>query len=480
MRDVGVLFVLLLVLCLTVYFVFPENPTNVPRSRPDGWNVLLIQADTLRADHLGCYGHARAKTPNIDALAAKGVLFEQHYVNATYTSCSVPSLLTGNYQDRHGLWFQGDIVSPDNYFLPEYMLEQGYYTMGLSSNPAVHPDLGYTQGIETMRNVDSTERADVMVDYTIDWLDENGDNPFFIWLLLVDPHFPYLPPADYASLYPESGDQEKSLSWQWIHNQDELDWDMESLLWGDLATPQSIAQETALYDGDIAYMDVQIGRLLDYLDEKGMRDNTLIVFTSDHGEEFAEHTFFCSHGHSTYDPVSRVPLIIQAPNMPPTRISQVVRTVDIMPTILSLLDIPYEEGLDGRSLEPLIRGTETHLPPVPAYITNGPIHQGYFKERPRMYVDGVEGAWRTVRTEDWKLIRIPHPEKDIIELYNMNTDPEEQHNLEQTHPEEVESLLTILDDIEKRVPADSLIIPVQPEIDEETKEMLESIGYITQ
>lgn len=458
----------------------PDAPDPSKQIDPDAWNVLIIQADTLRADRLGAYGHTRAKTPNLDALAAEGVLFEQHIVNATYTACSIPSLLTGNYQDRHGLWFHGDTLSEKNLTLPERLSALGYRTAGFSANPIVHEDRGYAQGIDSMRTLKQNNNAEQMVDHATNWLDKNGDDPFFLWLLLIDPHFPYTPPDRFTSLYPESGTYEESLSWQWEFNQSEAEWDKESLMWGYVANEQQIAQESALYDGEIAYLDEQVGRLLDYLDENGLRDNTLIVFTSDHGEELAEHTLFCTHGNSTYETLARVPLIIQTPDSTTSRVPQVVRTIDIAPTILSLLDIPYEDEMDGRSLAPLVRGTETALPKLPAYIANGPIHEGFWKENPRMYVKGVQGTWATVRTEEWKLIRIPHPEKYIFELYNIKTDPEEKHNLYNSNPDQAAALITILDSIKTRLPDGSLVTPQQQELDEETRQTLESLGYLSE
>ena len=458
----------------------PDSSQSKKALPPDTWNVILIQADTLRADHLGAYGYARAQTPNLDALAAKGVLFEQHIVNATYTACSVPSLLTGNYQDRHGLWFQGDTLSESNITFPERLSKSGYVTTGFFSNPVVHPDRGYTQGVETTLNLTRDHDAGVMVNHALDWLQKNRDDPFFLWLFLIDPHFPYTPPTEYADRFAQPGSLKTSLSWQWEFDHDNVQWDMEALLWGDLATPDSVALEMVLYDAEISFLDAQVGRLLDYLEQEGLTENTVIVFTSDHGEEFHEHTFFCSHGHSTYDSVASVPLIIKTPESTPSRVSQVVRNIDVAPTILELLGIAYENNIDGRSLAELVQGKQDSLPLIPAYSTSGPIHQGFFRAQPRIYLDGVEGAWRSVRTEQWKLIRIPHPETDIYELYDLKADPGETRNLYDPAHEKVAELTGMLNSIEARVDQDSSVIPVQGELDEETTEMLESLGYIGQ
>lgn len=468
------------IVILVVALVVMSGVLAAYLSRPQQWNVILIQADTLRADHLGCYGYSVARTPNLDRLAAEGVLFEQHMVNATYTATSVPSLLTGNYQYKHGVWYQGDTFSLDAVTLPERLLESGYRTGGFSANPVVGVEKNYMQGLETGVVVEGNANARRITNLGLEWLESDDKRPFFLWLFYIDPHFPYTPPWNYAELFEGAGDMEKSLSWDWERwgNGKGPKYDRESLLWGDLATEVHVRQELALYDGEIAYLDAQIGRLLDSLDATGLRDNTLIVFTSDHGEEHGEHGFFCSHGHSTYEAVSRVPLIIQTPDRRSSVVSQVVRTVDIAPTILDLLGIPLDEGIDGRSLEPLVLGTAEEIPRVPAYVTNAPIHEGFFKRRPRIFLSGIEGVERCVRTEEWKLIRIPHPEEDIIQLFNIAEDPEETVDLSRVEPERVAALMKVLEEVEASAMVSSREAPEQPELDEETLEMLEGLGYL--
>jgi arylsulfatase A-like enzyme len=476
------LLVIIFALSLGVVVLFFTSRVKENESKKDistkRWNVILIQADTLRADRLGCYGRTSAHTPNLDALASEGVLFENHIVNSTYTACSVPSMLTGNYQDKHGLWYHGDILSGNNITLPERLSALGYQTAGISANPVVDVERGYAQGLDTMLTLKGNPPAAKMVGHAIKWLDQNGDDPFFLWLLLIDPHFPYIPPEQFAQLFPKSEPFQESFSWQISFAHGDVTWDKESLMWGKVANEKQIEQESALYEGEIAYLDSQIGVLLDHLDKQGLRDNTLIVFTSDHGEELGEHTFFCSHGHSTYDTLARVPLIIRTPNNTPLRVPQVVRTIDIAPTILNLLDIPFDNDIDGRSLAPLIRGDEIALPLLPAYIANGPIHEGFWRETPRIYVKGVEGTWASLRTEKWKLIRIPHPQNDIFELYDIENDPEEKYNIYESNLPQATRLITMLDAVKDRIPIEERTNPEQQGQEIDTLEMLESLGYL--
>lgn len=474
--------------CLPAVLVLGCSPSQsppdagAPSARPPHYkNVIIIQTDTTRADRLGSYGYRAAHTPNLDRLAEEGVRFDQHFVNATYTAASVPSLLTGNLQDRHGLRYQGDRLADSNETLPERFQAAGYRTAGFLANPLLHPDRNYTQGLDlsvTRGNHEGNE-AGPMVDMALQWLDENHEAPFFLWVFLIDPHFPYTPPDRFAALHEDTGRIEESVSWQWEHLRADLEWDIESVLWGDLATDAQVRQQSALYDAEISYADAEIGRLLSRLDALGISGNTLVVYTSDHGEELNEHGFFCGHGYSTYEPGARVPLIIRAPGASAGEVPQVVRHVDIAPTILDWAGLSGGEGMDGRSLRPLISGEAAVLPPMPAYVENHPLSAGPanpFQRRPRMYITGVPGAWRALRTEDWKLIRIPHPEGDHIELYDMRSDPDETRNVYGAHSDEAANLLETLSAIEARTLQQGDTDPGG--LDDETVEALKALGYL--
>lgn len=467
---------LLTLLCALAAGCASEEPVGEKRSRHQ-WNVVLIQWDATRADALGSYGDASAKTPHVDQLARGGVRFDQAIVNAPYTASSVPSLMSGNYQDLHGLRYQGTKMRFDSELLAERLKAAGYETAAFVANGVLGRPQGFAQGFDSYEVMSKAPAAEV-VDHASDWLASRGEAPFLLWVFLVDPHFPYEPPSEFATLH-GVGDVESSFSWRRTHGQRI---NIEKLFWGGIVSDQEARRERALYAGELSYTDAATGRLLDQLASRGLADDTVVVFTSDHGEEFGEHGFYFCHGFTVYEGVVRVPLILRIPRQPkPGRtIDQVVRAVDVAPTVLDLLGLPAAGIRDGRSLLPLVVGTRDELARVPAYIESSPLHEGFYKTRPRIFLSGPQGSWRGLRTEDWSLIKVPHPDGPHYELYDMASDPGETRNVASELPEVLARQQRLLEAIEIRTMAvgddrDALKVD---ELDAKTREILESLGYI--
>lgn len=453
-----------------------ERPSGEPqRRRP--WNVVLLQWDATRADAIGCYGDPSAKTPHVDQLAREGMRFDQAIVNAPYTASSVPSLMSGNYQDLHGLRYQGTSMNFDSELLAERLKAAGYETAAFVANGVLGRAQGFAQGFDSYE-VKSKAPAAEVVDQVSAWLAGRGETPFFLWVFLVDPHFPYEPPSEFAKLHGVD-DVESSFSWRRAHGRGV---NIEKLFWGGIVGDQEEKRERALYAGELSYADAETGRLLDQLASQGLSDDTLVVFTSDHGEEFGEKGFYFCHGFSVYEGGIRVPLIFRIPRQPQPgrKIDQVVRAVDVAPTVLDLLGLPAAGIRDGRSLLPLVVGARDELARVPAYIESSPLHEGFYKTRPRIFLTGPQGSWRGLRTEEWKLIKVPHPDGPHYELYDIAHDPHETRDLSAERPEVLARQQQLLEAIEIRTMAtgddrDALTVD---ELDAKTREILESLGYI--
>jgi arylsulfatase A-like enzyme len=224
----------------------------------------------------------------------------------------------------------------------------------------------------------------------------------------------------------------------------------------------------AHYDGALNYIDFQIGKIVDYLDKNELREDTLIVVTSDHGESLGEHNVYFSHGEYVYDSELKVPLVFSKKLLPKNVYGQQVQSTDIMPTILDVLKIPVIDRIDGISL--LKYRDDKNFRKL-SYAEGG---ISYFREKSRHYIDGIKGKWRMARTNEWKLICIPHPEKNIFELYNIKNDPNESNNIIEEEKEKAEvlkkALFLWIGSEEKEDP--------DADLTEKSKKLLRSLGYM--
>lgn len=314
--------------------------------RPD--HLVLITVDTLRADRLGAYGHADATTPHVDALARESLRFERAYAHSSMTLPSIASLLTGTLPAEHGIYSNRGALKKTTRTLAEYAREAGFRTGAFIGSYALRPNRRLSRGFEhytrDFRDREQVReqpenRADWLTDRAIEWLAARAAGErFLLWVHYQEPHGPYTPqrfaapPAGGPTL-PQSDSHSGRGAiprYQWLGH-------------------GRLVEYQARYDGEIAEMDVQLGRLVQALRERGLLERSAVVFTADHGEAFGEDELYCAHSEGLDEVLLRVPLLVRAPGVTPAVRSDVVRQIDVAPTLLSLLGLE-PRALAGRSL----------------------------------------------------------------------------------------------------------------------------------
>lgn len=398
-------------------------------------NVILIVVDALRSDHLGINNYERNTSPNIDKLAKEGIFFSNAIPSSPSTGPSIPSILTGLYPHSHGIRFLfTNKLNSNITTLQEILQSHGYKTIG---NDIEINGMGIEKGFDEFnllrwritnkikRNIKKildqgykVNPAETLTDFAIKYIDKLKDKKFFLYIHYVGLHWPYTPPKPYDEMFDPDYKGE--------HTFNEVDGKIRR---GDLIYNNPLSKEenehaVAHYDGAIRFVDSEIGKLLEHIDKVNLADDTLIVLCGDHGECFGEHKLYFNHGEYLYEEGLRVPLIIRNSKLPKMKIEEQVQLTDIMPTVLEILNISLIENIDGFSLMPLIKEGKK----IRKYTFAEGIGS-HFNQKKRSYIQGIKGKWRMVRTNEWKLIYIPHPGKDIYELYNLKNDPGETKNL---------------------------------------------------
>ncbi len=385
--------------------------------------VVLVTVDTLRADRLSCYGYSRPTSPHIDRLAADSLLFLDATTPRTSTAPSMASALTGLYPYHHGVTTNFIQVHESLTTLPEIMTEAGHESGAFVSNYVLIRELsGLDQGFDVYDDFVATRepkraiyerRAEDTIESAISWLNDRSGR-FFLWVHLIDPHGPYLPPEPFNQKFGPG--PSKPLA--------------PTKIPAYQRTGSSNASDYLdQYDGEIAYCDEQIGRLLVHLEELGLYDNSLILFHADHGESLGEHGVWFQHGSDLYEECARIPFVMKLPGMSkatgdsnafgisPGVVDLPVSVVDIPPTILDALDVDSKVDFDGQSLIlALSKGKRTD-----PFLLMDQVGYG----QPKTYVG--------LRSGDRKLIYYVDQEKDLAvlrrEFYWLNRDPLEARNV---------------------------------------------------
>jgi arylsulfatase A-like enzyme len=319
-------------------------------------NVIVIGVDTLRPDHLGCYGHTRDTSPEIDRLAVGGTQFLNTISQSSWTLPSFASLFTSLYPHQHGVTCSMSQIRETLPTMATILQDQGYATGALVNSGVLSPELGLSRGFDYYDPPGPEPRlADRTTEEGLKWIDAREDSAFLLFLHYFDPHEPYAPPAPYDTIYDPGYTGRLGRGFVLHQAFPELKGvDYSPLA---TATAQDWDHIRALYDGEIAFTDKAIGDLVKGLEERNLLKKTLIVLMGDHGEEFYEHGGI-GHGHSMFGEVIRVPLIFSCPGTVPKgrRVAQQVRLIDVMPTVLDLVGVKTQARIEGASLLPLIAG----------------------------------------------------------------------------------------------------------------------------
>ena len=411
--------------------------------RPSGHNLLLISVDTLRADRLSGYGYGRTTSPAIDRLLGQSVVFEDAQANSSWTLGSFASMLTSTFPDTNGTHRYGFALDDSFTTLAESLAAAGYRTAGIASHTFFSAKYGLQQGFaefdDELVNPETLYSHLVVTspqvsDKALAWLDERTSpgepaQPWFLWVHYFDPHNVYKPHEGFSQEY-------------------------------------GLERESDLYDGEVRFTDHHIGRLLDALASSGLADRTVTVLVADHGEEFLDHGG-TGHGKTLYREVQQIPFAIRAPGLAARRVPDLVQGVDLMPTLLELLGVERPDGLEGRSLVPLLSGHSIDPAPV---------------------LSNVDYRGRSLRAlierhgdQDWKLIhetRQGAPGEQLL-LFDRVLDPLELRDVAGEHPEVVARMRAQLAELVARARARADAPRHEPvELSPAERASLRALGYV--
>ena len=405
-------------------------PSGVSRER---LNLVIITLDTTRADRIGAYGNKDVETPAFDRLAREGVLFDQAVSVAPLTLPAHSSMFTGKFPPEHGIRDNGGFfLGPEQVTLAEVLKTRGYRTGGFVAAYVLDSKWGINQGFDTYfdkfdlsksRNVSlgAIQRpANEVIDQALPWIEASKDQPFFAWMHLYDPHSPYRPPEPFATKY-----------------------------------------KGHPYNGEIAFTDSQVARVIQKLESLGLYDRTVVMIMGDHGESLGDHGE-AAHGFFIYNSVTHVPFVIRAPfaATKARTVADPVRSIDVMPTALDLLGVTPPAGISGVSLAPLLAGTRRELG-LDAYSeAMYPLHHYGWSEL------------RALRSGRYKVIDAPRPE-----LYDIDRDPQETTNLYDARKQLGDTMIGQLRSLESKFAKTEAALPAG-DVDPEARQRLAALGYV--
>ncbi|MFN0196196.1 MAG: tetratricopeptide repeat protein [Planctomycetaceae bacterium] len=390
-------------------------------------NILLITLDTTRADRIGAYGYAKARTPILDQLAREGVLFEHAVSPAPLTLPVHASLFTGLYPPEHGLRTNGYGSLPTNLTLMSEILGRENYDSGaFVASFVLNQKFGLSRGFQeyddnladakpTQDSIHRFRDGALVVDSALEWLTKPRSKPFFCWVHLYDPHAPYDPrTAEFGDAFADSP-----------------------------------------YDGEIAYTDQQVGRLLEFLKQ---HPHTIVIVVGDHGESLGDHSEL-QHGYTLYGSTQHVPLIWRGvpETVPGTRVSATVSLVDILPTVTELLHLPEPKEISGRSFLAALQGRTFES-------------RAYYGGTDDPFLQNGWSPLRSLTNDEWRYIRTTKPE-----LYDLKADPRELKNLAADNPQKLEELETQLSEIESAL---SVGEAGEVQLSDAEQRALDSLGYV--
>lgn len=409
------------------------------------YNVVLIAIDTLRADRLGCYGHKRPQhpvSPAIDNLAKNGILFEKCFSQAPVTAPSFMSVMTSYYPSshgvmenfsrfgRHGRIFTLNEKAPT---LAQILKNGRYRTAAFTDGGNLYGGIGFAKGFDYYSENSGLGgfmrgEGPVPMNELLYWFRENRSESFFLFLHTFAVHSPWLAPKNYQKIFAKEDilnifpasleNSQDAVSKIWFEGYQKI---IQSL-----DTEEKVEHLKDLYDGAIAYADDAINKILRFLEELRINDRTIIIFTSDHGEEFLDHGML-SH-RQFYNELLRVPLIISIPGFPGgTTVRQIVRSIDIFPTILELLGLDVPNPIHGASLLPALK-EDLELSALAETLSGIA-----FQDRKYKYIFHAAKPGVSRLKKDTKF--------GVDELYDLKSDPDEKKNIAPQNPDVVRNLL---------------------------------------
>jgi len=433
---------------------------GIPQSTsPDKPNVLFILVDTLRQDHVQPYGDA-TPTPGMARLSEEGTRYADAITVIPKTTQSVAAFQTGRYPVTNGVRILKGSLRSSEQTLAETLGDAGYTSGAFVHNGWVMRGRGFEQGfdqfwsffelerawgparltgwltaIDTLttqriRAFDGNTNAATATDEVIDWM-KNVPQPFYGYVHYFDPHWPYRPPGEDGECMVNNIKSIKRIS-------------RGQMMFKNPLEDEENERACELYRKEITYNSDQVARLLDTLDEMGIADNTIVVFTADHGHSLGEHDYWYHHGEFLYDASMSIPLIIKAPGQLEAGgvVEDQVRSIDVMPTLLGLAGVSHDgPEMDGVDLRTERAG--------PAFLETD---ISYFKWNKRRYVKGVRGKLRGIRTPDWKLIYTPKKGPGVWELFDLNEDPGENKNLLKTGEAPIAVTQALMAELRKWMP----------------------------
>ena len=421
---------------IILYILFaPRISASYKRKELKNLNVILFTLDTLRADYVSAYGKGKAETPNIDHVAAEGVLFESCIAQTPLTLPSHTSILSGSYPMYHQVRDNGGFMVPESLeLISEVLQKQGFTTAAFIATYVLHSKWGINQGFNmysddfdltkykkiSLGNVQ--KRADEVLANARKWLAENKNKKFFTWIHLYDPHTPYTPPSPFKEKFASQP-----------------------------------------YRGEVEYLDYELGLFFDWLKNEGIYDNSLIIMMADHGESLGEHEED-THGFFIYEPTVHIPLIIRAPfSFPRHKIKNTIESIDVAPTILEALGIPIPASYQGQPLLNLMFGDKDNWKDTAYTETYYPrLHYGWSELKALYY------------NKNWKYIQAPKQE-----LYNLHQDADEKDNLALKESIEARRARTRLQKFSAEKSQNARNVAAALKLDKEDLQKLAALGYFT-
>lgn len=401
-----------------------------PRRLPNGTSLLLVTLDTTRRDFVSPYGADPRITPNLQRLADEGTLFWNAYSQANTTSPTHLTIMTGLTLREHGVFNNRTSVPEELDTLPEALARAGFETAAFPSIPHVGEDFGW-QGFDRFAPAEGDVDARDATNRVIEWLEaRDSGRPFFAWLHYWDPHTPYFPPSDIQSMFydgdPSVG-PELLLSRpffrgrplgkkvrRWLEGRRDPEW------------------PPAMYAGEVHYVDRELGRLIAYLEERGIGERTAIVVVADHGESLDEHGIFYTHA-GLYEPQVRIPFLVKAPGLPGGLKPEIlVSQIDVVPTIMELLGVSLQHEPAGMSLVPWLADEASSARPPRKGLIYESAHNRMVSRR--------LGRWKLI----WPIDSVAHL-RSQPHLFDLEEDPDEEYDLHELHPQILERMSEDLD-----------------------------------